>query len=361
MMMVADLTAELVAFPTQQAGPERGAGDERALCEYLAPMLRSAGADEVIVAVATRSDGGPGAYVFARWGTPQRLINVHIDTVPANAGWSRDPWTPYIADGRLFGLGSADTKGAIAATLVAIEATRPRDFGVLFSGDEEAGSGVIRAFLAGPHAAAIREVIVCEPTARTAGVAHRGVLGQRARLSGPGGHSSKADHLPKPLARLARFAAALDDAAIRRLDDGPAGMRGTCLNIAALSGGVAFNVIPARGELSWSLRPYPGFDRADWDREVAALAARTDPEIAIETTIDHAPFSCDALVDHVRRFVRSVGTLDFWTEAALWAQHGKDAIVIGPGDIAQAHAADEYVALDDLEWAVGVFRSVLRP
>jgi len=359
-MMVADLTAELVAFPTQQAGPERGAGDERALCEYLAPMLRSAGADEVIVETASRSDGGPGAYVFARWGTPRRLINVHVDTVPANAGWSRDPWTPYVADGRLYGLGSADTKGAIAATLVAIEATRPRDFGVLFSGDEEAGSGVLRAFFAGPHAAAIREVIVCEPTARTAGIAHRGVLGQRARLTGPGGHSSKADRLPKPIAQLARFAAALDDAGIRRLHDGPAGMQGTCLNIAALGGGVAFNVIPARGELEWCLRPYPGFDRAGWDREVAGLAARIDPEITLETTIEHVPFSCTALADHVKRFVRSVGTLDFWTEAALWAKHGKDAIVIGPGDIAQAHAADEFVALDDLEWAVGVFRSLVR-
>jgi acetylornithine deacetylase len=359
-MKVADLTAELIAFPTQQAGPERSAGDERALCEYLAPMLRSGGADEVMVELATRSDGGPGAYVFARWGTPRRLINVHIDTVPANAGWTRDPWTPYIADGRLFGLGSADTKGAIAATLVAIEATRPRDFGVLFSGDEEAGSRVIRAFLAGPHAAAIQEVFVCEPTARTAGVAHRGVLGQRARMSGPGGHSSKADHLPKPVAKLARFATALDDAGIRRLNDGPPGMQGTCLNIAALSGGVAFNVIPARAELSWSLRPYPGFDRAGWDREIAGLAARIDHEIAVETTLEHEPFSCEALADHVRKFVRSVGTLDFWTEAALWAQHGKTAIVIGPGDIAQAHAADEYVALDDLEWAVGLFRSLVR-
>ena len=360
-MKVTDLLSELIAFPTQQAGPARGAGDERALCEHLAPLLRAAGADEVIVELAKRSDGEPGAYVFARWGTPRRLINVHIDTVPANAGWSRDPWTPYIAGGRLYGLGSADTKGAIAATLVALEATRPHDFGVLFSGDEEAGSGVIRAFLAGQNAAAIREVIVCEPTARTAGVAHRGVLGQRARLTGPGGHSSKADHLPKPLARLARLAVALDDAGVRRRSDGPANMQGTCLNIAALHGGVAFNVISARAELEWSLRPYPGFDRAGWDREITQLAAAVDPQIAIETTIDHVPFSCDALTDQVRRFVRSVGTLDFWTEAALWAAHGKNAIVIGPGDIAQAHAADEYVPLEDLDWAVDLFRSLLRP
>ena len=359
-MIVADLLAELISFPTQQAGPERGAGDERALCDYLAPLLRAAGADEVVVETAPRSDGAPGAYVFARWGTPLRLINVHIDTVPANAGWSRDPWTPYVADGRLYGLGSADTKGAIAATLVALEATTPRDFGVLFSGDEERGSGVIRAFLAGPHAKPIREVIVCEPTARTAGIAHRGVLGQRATLKGPGGHSSKADHLPKPLAKLARVAVALDDLGVRWLSDGPANMQGTCLNIAAINGGVAFNVIPARGELEWSLRPYPGFDRAAWDREVAAIIAAIDPAIQLEVTIDHVPFACDALAGEVRSFVRTVGALDFWTEAALWAEHGKDAIVIGPGDIAQAHAANEFVPLEDLDWAVGLFRSLVR-
>jgi len=359
-MIVADLLAELIAFPTQQAGPDRPAGNELALCEYLAPLLRTSGADKVVVEVAPRSDGSPGAYVFARWGTPRRLINVHLDTVPANAGWSRDPWTPYVADGKLYGLGSADTKGAIAATLVAVDATKPRDFGVLFSGDEERGSSVIRAFLEGPHAAAIREVIVCEPTARTAGIAHRGVLGQQARLTGPGGHSSKADRLPKPLARLARLAVALDDLGVRRVTEGPPNMQGTCLNIAALHGGVAFNVISARAELEWSLRPYPGFDRAGWDHEVGALAASIDPQIVIETSVDHVPFSCDALAEHVRRYVSSVGALDFWTEAALWAQHGKDAIVIGPGDIAQAHAADEYVTLDDLDWAVGLFRSLVR-
>lgn len=357
---VARLLAELVEFPTQQAGPARGGGDERALCEHLAPLLRARGADEVIVGDARRTDGSPGAYVFARWGTPKRIINAHVDTVPANAGWSRDPWTAHIADGRLYGLGSADTKGAIAATLVALEGAQPRDLGVLFSGDEEAGSEVMHAFLTTPHAAAIREVIVCEPTARVGGTAHRGVLGQKATLLGPGGHSSKADHLPKPLAQLARLAVALDDAGRRRVAEGPPNMTGTCLNIAALHGGVAFNVIPARGELEWSLRPYPAFDRADWEREVTALARAIDPQITIASTIDHAPFSCDSrLVDLVRPFARAIGPLDFWTEAAMWSHHGADAIVIGPGDIAQAHAADEWVALDDLDWAVALFRAAM--
>ena len=351
-MNVVDRLAELVRFPTQQAGPDGAAGNERAICEYLVPLLRSRGADDVVFGTAPRSDGGEGAYVFARWGTPRRAINAHVDTVPANAGWSRDPWTPHAEHGRLYGLGSADTKGAIAATLVALDTARPRDLGVLFSGDEEAGSGVMHAFLDSEHARGIREVIVCEPTARAAGIAHRGVVAQHATLLGPGGHSSKADRLPKPLATLARLAAALDDLAGRRIADGPPDMTGTCLNIAALRGGVAFNVIPARGELEWSLRPYPGFDRATWEREIRELAAAIDPGIAIATTLDHAPFACAALAEFARPFARTIGGLDFWTEAALWSERGVDAIVIGPGDIAQAHAADEFVSLDDLDWAV---------
>jgi acetylornithine deacetylase len=356
---VVDHLAKLVAFPTQQPGGSHGGGDERALCEYLVPLLEARGADEIVIGTAPRTVEGEGAYVFARWGTPRRVINAHVDTVPANAGWSRDPWQPHLSGGRLYGLGASDTKGAIAAALVALEGVRPRDVGVLFSGDEEAGSAVMRAFLAGPHAAEIREVMVCEPTARAAGTSHRGVIAQHAVLTGPGGHSSKADHLPKPLAQLARMAVALDDCGRRRLGDGPAGMTGTCLNIAALHGGVAFNVIAGRGDLEWSIRPYPGFDAAAWDREVGELAGGIDGGIAIATSMDHAPFACDsaALTAAMRPFAGRVGALDFWTEAAMWSARGIDAIVIGPGDIAQAHAADEWVAVDDLEWAVRLMRS----
>jgi acetylornithine deacetylase len=353
----ADYLAELVKFPTQQAGADGKAGNERAICEYLVSLLKKQGPDEITLGTAPRTEGGDGAFVFARWGTPKRVVNAHVDTVPANAGWSRDPWQPHIADGKLYGLGSADTKGAIASTLVALDQhKRPKDVGVLFSGDEEAGCGVMRAFLSSSHIAGIREVLVCEPTARRAGIAHRGVLAQTATLHGPGGHSSKADFLPKPLAQLARFAVALDDCGKRRLHEGPAGMTGTCLNIADLRGGVAFNVIAAKGELEWSLRPYPGFDRAGWEAEIAELARAIDPNIAITTnqSLDHVPFSCDTLAEFARPFVRESGPLDFWTEAALWMTAGIDAIVIGPGDIAQAHAADEFVELADLDWFSGL-------
>jgi acetylornithine deacetylase len=377
MSRVADILAELVAIPTHQAGPDGKAGNERKLCDHLAPLLRERGADEVVVADATRTDGSPGAYVFARWGTPHRIINAHIDTVPANAGWSRDPWQPHSEGGKLYGLGSADTKGAIAATLVALDAQKPTNAGVLFSGDEEHGSHVMHAFLESPHAKAIKEAIVCEPTARVAGIAHRGVIGQIATVEGEGGHSSKADFMPKPIAKLARLAVKIEALGRKRLHDGPPGMTGLCMNIAAIHGGVAFNVIPQRGALEWSLRPYPGFDRAMWDGDVAAAITDIEAEdwetrgrpssdsyaprdlIALTSPVDHAPFACDKLAGAVRPFVSKVGSLDFWTEAALYQAHGIDAIVVGPGDIGQAHAADEFVTLEDLDWAVDLYRSLL--
>ncbi len=359
MSAVADLLAELVRFPTQQGNAQRGPGDERALCEHLAPMLRARGADDVIVETSPRTDGSPGAYVFARWGTPRRVINAHVDTVPANTGWSREPWDAHVDRGKLYGLGSADTKGAIAATLVALEGQKPRDVGVLFSGDEEAGSRIMEAFLASAHATAIEEVIVCEPTARVAGTAHRGIFGQTATLVGPGGHSSRADFEKKPIALLARFAVALDDLGIRWRESGPQGMKGLCMNIAGLAGGVAFNVIPARGDLTYSIRPYPGFDRVMWDREVVALAHAIDETITFTDTIENVPFACEDLAPLVTPFARRIGVLDFWTEAAMWTRAGKKAIVIGPGDIAQAHSADEWVTLEDLDWAVDLFRSLI--
>jgi acetylornithine deacetylase len=205
----------------------------------------------------------------------------------------------------------------------------------------------------------VKQAIVCEPTARTAGVAHRGVLAQQATFVGKGGHSSSADHLPRPIVELARLAVALDELARAKLESGPPGMTGLCINVAALRGGVAFNVVPERAELEWSLRPYPGFDRAGWDAELAAAARG----LSITTTIDHPPFATEPagpLAELVRPFARALVALDFWTEAALYATHGIDAIVIGPGDISRAHAADEFVPLEDLDWAVALYREALR-
>jgi acetylornithine deacetylase len=359
---VASYLADLVAIPTHHAGVgETQGGNERALCDHLAPLLAARGADEVVVIDAPRHHGGPGAYIYARWGQPTWLVNAHVDTVPANSGWSRDPWTPVIEDGKLYGLGACDTKGAIAATLAALDDVRPSNAAVLFSGDEERGTASVVSFLASPYATGLQRAIVCEPTARRAGIRHRGVLASAATYQGKGGHSSNADTMPKPVVTLARLAVALDELGKRRLGDGPEGMTGLCMNVAALRGGVAFNVVPDAAELVWSIRPPPGFDRDGWEREVAALAAGIDPTIAITRHTDHAPFACRDVAGFQAWLDGAASAwvgLDFWTEAALYEAAGIDAVVIGPGDIRQAHAADEHVTLEDLAWGTDLYRSL---
>ena len=359
---VVGLLSELIAFPTHHATRPEDAGDELAMCRHLAPLLAARGADEVEVVETGRATGGPGGYVVARWGTPRLLVNAHLDTVPANSGWSRDPWTPTIEGDRLYGLGSCDTKGAIAAALCAAERARPRDVALLFSGDEERGTAAVHHFLGSARRPPIERAIVCEPTARQAGVAHRGVLASRATIRGVGGHSSRADHLPAPIVTMARLATMLGHLGTRFRELGPAAMPGVCMNVAALEGGVAFNVIPTEASLLWSIRPWPGFDRAIWDDLIAGALTALATEVTHEVVLDHAPFAGGG--DELRRLVGGhaagfVG-LDFWTEAALYQEAGIDAIVIGPGDIAQAHAADEYVTLADLAWAVDLFTAVFE-
>src|SRR5882672_8450466 len=148
--------AELVSFDTQN--PE---GDEKPLVRKLARELSALGAaavDEVEV--------GAHAYVYARFGgeRPTLLLNAHVDTVPANSGYSSPPHILVRRGDRLHGLGACDTKGAIAAILEALASLAPAarskiDVGVLFSGDEERSGTCIQAFLDSDHARGLTHAI----------------------------------------------------------------------------------------------------------------------------------------------------------------------------------------------------------
>ena len=355
----AAILAELVAFRT-----DAHEGSERPLADHLAARLRTLGADDVIVADVARADGAkPASYVYAKYGAPRLLVNAHLDTVPPNADWSTNPFTPTVKDGRLHALGSADTKGAIAAILSALESVKPKDTGILFSGDEEFSSVVMKAFVASPHRAGLERAIVCEPTNLRAGTQHRGIASFEVDVSGPGGHSSKADELPAPVAILAHVAVALDAWAKERRDVGPPGFLGTCLNIAKLDGGVAFNVIPAHARLEVSLRPSPGTDTKAMFRELEEIVRREAPSASMVFRRNYEPFatrdvaSFEPLLGDV---ARTPIDLAFWTEAALLSAAGVDAVVLGPGNIQEAHGPNEWVSIEELCRARALFERAFR-
>jgi acetylornithine deacetylase len=353
--------SQLVAFDTQN--PQ---GDERPLARYLAVELTRLGATTVDIL-----ETGRHASVFARLGAnaPRLLLNAHIDTVPANTGYTAPPHDLIARGSRLYGLGSADTKGAIASILHALEATpashRRPDVAVLFSGDEELGGTSMRHFLAETaDARGIERAIVCEPTSCRIGWRHRGIAAVDARAVSEGGHSSRADRLPAPIAILARAAVALDEMGRRYRHTGPADFEGLCLNVAAIDGGLAFNIIPTEATLVFSMRPAPGADLKALLAEAEQIVRRAvDPEVVTwNVTLANPPFQTidvgafSALFGPHRQDAVDLG---FWTEAALLAEAGIDAVVFGPGNIEQAHAPDEYVESAELEAASDVFKGML--
>jgi acetylornithine deacetylase len=356
MASVVELLERLVRVDTHNPG-----GDEPQLASMLAAELRARGADEVTMVQVPRQPK-PSAWVHARWGKPTLLVNAHFDTVPPNAGWSHPPHEPRIADGKLYALGACDVKGSIAAILAALDEAKPRNLAVLFSGDEEHGGAALRAFVQAPEARGLERAIVCEPTSLRVGARHRGVLALEARLDGKGGHSSRADAMPAPIAELARVAVAWADWGRARREEGPEGFRGMCTNIAALDGGIAFNVIPDRARLTASVRPPPGSDVAQVREELFAIARVIAAGVQLAAPVENPPFATRALDD----FRAQLGTLvdapvdlAFWTEAAVLSRAGIDAVVLGPGDIAQAHAPDEHIALDELDRARALFAQVI--
>lgn len=350
------LLSELVAFRTDVEE-----GNERPLADHMAALLRARGADEVTVADVPRAEGKPSSYVYARFGRPKLLVNAHLDTVPPNADWSSDPFVPRIEGDRLYALGAADTKGAAAAILSALDEAKPTDTGILFSGDEEWSGVAIRDFVGSAHFAGLERAIVCEPTNLRAGTRHRGIGSFEVDVTSPGGHSSLADKLPSPIAMLSRLGVALDDWARAHRDVGPKGFEGMCLNLAKLDGGVAFNVIPAHGRLVVSLRPPPGFDTVAIRAELEAIIAKVLPDAKTRFTRDNPTFATRDLASFEPLLGKIVGApidLGFWTEAAVLAANGVDAVVFGPGDIAQAHGPNEWVPIDELHRAREIFRAM---
>jgi acetylornithine deacetylase len=359
-MGLVERLAELVAFDTQNP-----AGDDRLMCHRLKSELELLGAEEVILETFQHT-----GFVYAAFGpNPSLLINAHIDTVPANSGYTSPPHVLVRRGTRLVGLGSADTKGAVAAILEALATCRTEQLpiapvAILFSGDEELGGTALRAFLKTERARSLTRAVVCEPTGCRVGSRHRGVAAATAVVRGEGGHSSAADRVVNPIAVLCRAAVALDEFGCRQRPIGPPGFAGLCLAVAALEGGLAFNVIPSSAKLTVSVRPGPGVSLGPLLSEMERIvreACAPEP-VEWQVTLANPPFQTRDLASFGPLLGDAVDRpidLPFWSEAAQLSDAGIDAVVFGPGNIEQAHAADEYVELDQLEHAHETFLRLL--
>ncbi len=308
------------------------------------------------------TDHGDGAVsMLAVRGAPRRVFNVHLDTVPSSEAWSADPHTLRITDERAIGLGACDIKGAAAGLVAAANVTQG-DAAFLFSSDEEANdprciAGFLeRNALASNHG--FDEAIIAEPTQCEAVLAHRGISSVLLKFKGEAGHASGANAMTaNALHQAIRWGGNALDLVEGEAQARFGGLTGLRFNIGKVEGGIKANMIAPSAELRFGFRPLPSHD-------IDVLHARfrdcADVSVQYEETFrgPSLPSGDVAAAEERRLAARDLAedlklpignAVDFWTEASLFSHGGLTAFVYGPGNIAQAHTADEWVSLEQLQ------------
>ncbi len=362
-----DHLRELIAFPTVSST------SNLAMIDKLAERLEAAGARVEI----QRDPTSNKANLFATIGPENPggiLLSGHTDVVPAPAeDWTSDPFELTERDGRLYGRGSCDMKGFIAAAVtmapVLAASVRNRPLHFAFTYDEEVGCLGAQALAEALAARDIRPgiAIIGEPTNMRVIEGHKGCCEYTTRFEGLAGHGSEPDKGVNAVEYAVRYLSRLLDLRAPLRHRAPKASRfdppWTTINPGSLHGGVAHNVIADRAEVQWEMRPVQASDGAFVREEMRRYveehllpemqavsgAARIVTEVVGEVA-GLEPADENSARDIVQELTGANGAdlVAFGTEAGIFQSLGMDVVVCGPGSIEQAHKPDEFLALDQL-------------
>lgn len=316
--------------------------------------------------------------VVARLGpadAPALMLNGHLDVVGVE-GMLHAPFDAQLRDKRIYGRGSADMKGGLAAICAAATAASgqsKRQIIITAVADEEFESLGMRALLASGVGA--EAAIVAEPTRLAICPAHRGFAWFDVAFAGRAAHGSRYDIGIDAILHAGLLLAELDELEQTR-EAGPTHPllgRGS-LHASMIRGGVGMSTYPERCDLAIERRTLPGESPEKAFLEITDACARVRarrPEFQPQVTLNTAQAPSDVPLDApiVKRLrgalerealpVRIEG-LSAWTDAALLNEAGIPAICFGPGDIALAHAAEEFVPVDEIVGATRVLTRLVR-
>ncbi|MFP4160826.1 MAG: acetylornithine deacetylase [Ectothiorhodospira sp.] len=365
----------LIALPSvSSVSPDWDLGN-RALIDELAQWCTDAGFRAEVMPlpgeparanlVATLGSG-PGGLVLAG----------HTDTVPCDPGrWSQDPFRAVVRDGRLYGLGSCDMKSFLALALEAAADLDPRALRqplvILATADEESSMAGARA-LAERGQPLGRQAVIGEPTGLRPVRMHKGILMEGVRVTGRSGHSSDPRLGNSALEGMHRVMTAIlawRDTLQTAHHNGSFGVPVPTLNLGAIRGGDNPNRICGECELHLDLRPLPGMDphllRAALEERVntALEGSGLTPEVfRLIPGVPPMETPADAPVVRVAETLtgQPAGAVAFGTEAPFLQRLGMDVLILGPGDIAQAHQPDEFLAMDRIPTTLTILRGLIH-
>ena len=365
--------ADLVAINSVNASLLGGPG-EQAMADYVAEAARAMGAEVELHEV---EPGRPNVLARLDRGRPRTLMfECHLDTV--GLAPMPDALNPRIEGGRLYGRGSADPKGSLAAMLSVLEHAAsdpafPVNLWLAGSMDEEITMRGSRALA--ERRPAVDGVIVGEPTGLQPIVAHKGVLRWRVRTAGVAAHSATPERGRNAIFDMQTVIGALREGIEPGLAQSAHPRLGSATwSVGTIQGGEAVNVVPDACQIDCDRRLLPGEEPdailADVDRALDRIR-EADAGLRVEREAPYVhvpPMETAADEPVVRATVRALeqagrdptlAAVAYATDASMLASiGGLPAVVLGPGDIAQAHTNNEWIELAELEAAVGVYRGI---
>jgi len=370
----------LVSFPTVSRGSNLD------LIDWLEGYLASHG----ISAHRHWNEDRQKAALFAHvgpWMPGAVVLSGHSDVVPVDGqSWTTDPWTVTERDGRLYGRGTCDMKGYVALAIWALVEGHHRGLTtplqLALSYDEEVGCTGAPPMIATMQGVLPKgsAVIVGEPSNMGLITGHKGGTGYHVHMKGYEVHSSLLPQGVSAIMEGARLIQWINDQneAIQSRAPGPVAAQFnppfTTLHVGMIEGGTAHNITAADCRFAVEMRVVPGEDITEYEARFQAEAARLDaamkavrPEAGVH--LDRF-FGVPALVPEtdgpaealVRRLTgaNTTGVVSYGTEAGQFQEAGYSAVICGPGDIAQAHQADEFLEVAEFEAGQRFMESLLK-
>ncbi|HYQ72743.1 MAG TPA: acetylornithine deacetylase [Gammaproteobacteria bacterium] len=369
-----EMISGLIATPSvSSVNPALEQGN-LAVIELLANWLEDSGFDIEIMPLPGTPARANLIATLGR-GSGGLVLSGHTDTVPYDEGkWHYDPFRLRNTGNRLYGLGTSDMKSFMA---LALEAIRDLDADhlqqpliLLATADEETSMAGARALVERQRPQA-RYAVIGEPTGLRPVRMHKGILMEAIRLCGKSGHSSDPaqgnsalEAMHSVLGTLISWRKELQATHRNSLFAVPV----PTLNLGHIHGGDNPNRICGSCELHLDLRPLPGMDlqelRDELRHRVLGALQDTGIEASIESLFEGIPAMETPANARIVQLTEKLtghtpGAVAFGTEAPYLSRLGMETVILGPGDIAQAHQPDEYIRLDQLAPTVDLLKSMI--
>ncbi|MFL4472505.1 acetylornithine deacetylase [Paeniglutamicibacter sp. MACA_103] len=345
------------------------------LIDYVVGRLEALGIESTLVHNAEGTKANLLATIPAVDGTRTGgiVLSGHTDVVPVDGqAWSSDPFVPEIRDGKLYARGTSDMKSFVAVIMAKLEtitqAKLSEPIHLAFSYDEEVGCiGAVDLVAAITEAGLNpRGCIVGEPTSMRVVRGHKSVNVIRVDFHGVAAHSSLTTQGVNAISAAAAFTAFVDSAAREFTQDGPFDdafiVPHTTTTVNKIEGGIAVNTIPAECTLHFEFRSIAADDPTELIERFRAEAKRIEADLQLQNAVARVEFTVlaqtpgldtpeDAGIVALAAELGGTASPDkatYGTEAGLFFNAGIPTVVCGPGDIAQAHAPDEFIELDQI-------------